>query len=305
MALKVVDDQLGVPTAAPLLAEGLLDMAARRSRCPRVFGILPMKDMHIMAWVCAGNRACGPAGCACRGGVFGCLSHCGASSILERVGRRGPSKQKWGGVGHPLERGAPKVLGVEKRCVNFPPRMTDEALLNEVRAKAQAWTQLPHDEDTRLTVQQWLDGCDDDQSVEKHSSMRFTWICRSARAGFEANGPGHQPHQRHHHCQCHPRLRQPLEKGVRRCVRRTKTPKWQWPATAVTAAKSLPKSPPRSCRPMALSRGSILSCGPLHNCRGRFESWARWGGGGDREPQPLDLQRLQGVRVGWWTGRRT
>ena len=34
-ALKVVDDQLGVPTAAPLLAEGLLDMAARRTSMPQ------------------------------------------------------------------------------------------------------------------------------------------------------------------------------------------------------------------------------------------------------------------------------
>ena len=31
--------------------------------------------------------------------------------------------------------------------------MSDNSLLNEVRAKAQAWTQPPHDEDTRRTVQ--------------------------------------------------------------------------------------------------------------------------------------------------------
>ena len=40
--------------------------------------------------------------------------------------------------------------------------MSDQSLLNEVRAKAQAWTQPPHDEDTRQTVQAWLDTCDTD-----------------------------------------------------------------------------------------------------------------------------------------------
>ena len=38
--------------------------------------------------------------------------------------------------------------------------MSDRSLLNEVRAKAQAWTQPPHDDDTRQTVQAWLDTCD-------------------------------------------------------------------------------------------------------------------------------------------------
>ena len=54
------------------------------------------------------------------------------------------------------------MLGVQKRCLNFDLPMSDQSLLNEVRAKAQAWTQPPHDDDTRQTVQAWLDTCDTD-----------------------------------------------------------------------------------------------------------------------------------------------
>ena len=43
--------------------------------------------------------------------------------------------------------------------------MSDQTLLNEVRAKAQAWTQAPHDASTRHTVQTWLDTCESDSEA--------------------------------------------------------------------------------------------------------------------------------------------
>ena len=83
---------------------------------PREFGILRMKDMlHGMG--SRGNWRVAQLD-ACRGGVIGCLSHCGASTCLS-VWTASPF-EKNGVGGHPLDRGAPKVLGVEKRCVNFP-----------------------------------------------------------------------------------------------------------------------------------------------------------------------------------------
>lgn len=45
--------------------------------------------------------------------------------------------------------------------------MSDQSLLNEVRSKAQSWTQPPHDSDTRLTVQKWLDTCDSDPEARE------------------------------------------------------------------------------------------------------------------------------------------
>jgi phosphoglucomutase len=69
--------------------------------------------------------------------------------------------------------------------------MTEEALLNEVRAKAQAWTKLPHDEDTRLTVQQWLDRCDDDPECREALIDAFYMDLSFGTGGLRGKmGPG-------------------------------------------------------------------------------------------------------------------
>ena len=45
--------------------------------------------------------------------------------------------------------------------------MNDHDLLKEVKAKAQAWTQAPHDEHTQRTVRTWLDTCDQDDDARE------------------------------------------------------------------------------------------------------------------------------------------
>ena len=44
---------------------------------------------------------------------------------------------------------------------------SDQELLVQVKQKAQAWTQAPHDEETRQTVTRWLEGCDEDPALRE------------------------------------------------------------------------------------------------------------------------------------------
>ena len=78
------------------------------------------------------------------------------------------------------------MLGVQERCLNFDHPMSDQSLLNEVRAKAQAWTQPPHDEATRQTVQDWLNTCDTDERAREALIDAFTLICPLEQAASGA-----------------------------------------------------------------------------------------------------------------------
>ena len=69
--------------------------------------------------------------------------------------------------------------------------MSDQSLLNEVRAKAQAWTQPPHDEDTRQTVQAWLDTCDTDDVAREALIDAFYTDLSFGTGGLRGKmGPG-------------------------------------------------------------------------------------------------------------------
>ena len=69
--------------------------------------------------------------------------------------------------------------------------MSDRFLLNEVRAKAQAWTQPPHDEDTRQTVQAWLDTCDTDDVAREALIDAFYTDLSFGTGGLRGKmGPG-------------------------------------------------------------------------------------------------------------------
>jgi len=69
--------------------------------------------------------------------------------------------------------------------------MSDQTLLNEVRAKAQAWTQPPHDDATRATVQAWLDRCDTDASAREALIDAFYTELSFGTGGLRGKmGPG-------------------------------------------------------------------------------------------------------------------
>ncbi|MEC7951272.1 MAG: phospho-sugar mutase, partial [Bacteroidota bacterium] len=69
--------------------------------------------------------------------------------------------------------------------------MSDHSLLNEVRTKAQAWTQPPHDEDTRQTVKVWLDTCDTDEEAREALIDAFYTDLSFGTGGLRGKmGPG-------------------------------------------------------------------------------------------------------------------
>ena len=69
--------------------------------------------------------------------------------------------------------------------------MSDQSLLNEVRAKAQAWTQPPHDEATRQTVQDWLNTCDTDERAREALIDAFYTDLSFGTGGLRGKmGPG-------------------------------------------------------------------------------------------------------------------
>ena len=69
--------------------------------------------------------------------------------------------------------------------------MSDQSLLNEVRTKAQAWTQPPHDEDTRQTVKAWLDTCDTDEEAREALIDAFYTDLSFGTGGLRGKmGPG-------------------------------------------------------------------------------------------------------------------
>ena len=73
--------------------------------------------------------------------------------------------------------------------MGFP--MSDQPLLNEVRAKAQAWTQAPHDERTRQTVQSWLDTCESDSEAREALIDSFYTELSFGTGGMRGKmGPG-------------------------------------------------------------------------------------------------------------------
>ena len=83
------------------------------------------------------------------------------------------------------------MLGVQERCLNFDHPMSDQSLLNEVRAKAQAWTQPPHDEATRQTVQDWLNTCDTDERAREALIDAFYTDLSFGTGGLRGKmGPG-------------------------------------------------------------------------------------------------------------------
>ena len=69
--------------------------------------------------------------------------------------------------------------------------MEDQSLLNDVRTKAQAWTQAPHDDDTRTTVRRWLDTCEQDEEAREALIDAFYTDLSFGTGGLRGKmGPG-------------------------------------------------------------------------------------------------------------------
>ena len=69
--------------------------------------------------------------------------------------------------------------------------MNDQDLLKEVKAKAQAWTQAPHDEHTQRTVRTWLDTCDQDDDAREALIDAFYTDLSFGTGGLRGKmGPG-------------------------------------------------------------------------------------------------------------------
>ena len=69
--------------------------------------------------------------------------------------------------------------------------MEDQSLLNDVRAKAEAWTQAPHDDETRTTVRCWLDTCEQDEEAREALIDAFYTDLSFGTGGLRGKmGPG-------------------------------------------------------------------------------------------------------------------
>ena len=69
--------------------------------------------------------------------------------------------------------------------------MEDHSLLNDVRAKAEAWTQAPHDDETRTTVRCWLDTCEQDEEAREALIDAFYTDLSFGTGGLRGKmGPG-------------------------------------------------------------------------------------------------------------------
>lgn len=69
--------------------------------------------------------------------------------------------------------------------------MNDQDLLKDVKAKAQAWTQAPHDEQTRHTVRTWLNTCDQDEDAREALIDAFYTDLSFGTGGLRGKmGPG-------------------------------------------------------------------------------------------------------------------
>ena len=90
--LKVVNDQHGVPTAVPVLADALLDMAERGADMPQ--GVWHFAHAGHTTWQGFASEIVRVAGMGRSGGTRGDggLSHASRSARLERVGWRTPSR---------------------------------------------------------------------------------------------------------------------------------------------------------------------------------------------------------------------
>ena len=158
-SLSVVNDQHGAsvwrrpsPCGVAKLAKTCLKHLHHRIKAtPRGMAL------QVPSWRWRGRCPC------CQGHVG--LSHRVSSTGLERVGRR-PLEGADGVALRDMARGVGGPLVVQKRCLNLWSH-EDQELLVQVKQKAQAWTQAPHDEETRQTVTRWLEGCDEDPALRE------------------------------------------------------------------------------------------------------------------------------------------
>ena len=147
--------------------------------------------------------------------------------------------------------------------------MSDQSLLNEVRAKAQAWTQPPHDEHTRQTVQAWLDTCDADEDAREALIDAFYTDLSFGTGGLRGKmGPGTNRINATTIANATQGLANHLKK-VHGAPRGVGCIGWPLHATAAIAAKNLPKSRPKCFRQMGLKLGCIQSSDPRHSFLGR------------------------------------
>ena len=83
------------------------------------------------------------------------------------------------------------MLVIEVRCLNFAFKMTEQELLEEVKRKAQAWTQAPHDEETRTLVGKWLERCEEDEEMREQLLDSFYTDLSFGTGGLRGKmGPG-------------------------------------------------------------------------------------------------------------------
>ena len=141
--------------------------------------------------------------------------------------------------------------------------MSDQSLLNEVRAKAQAWTQPPHDEDTRQTVQAWLDTCDTDDVAREALIDAFYTDLSFGTGGLRGKmGPGTNRINATTIANATQGLANHLKKVHGAHPRKDGCIALPSHATAAIEAKNLPKSRPKCWRQMALKLGCILNSDP-------------------------------------------
>ena len=69
--------------------------------------------------------------------------------------------------------------------------MSDQTLLNQVRAKAESWTRAPHDDHTQKVVRGWLDACDADAEAREALIDAFYTDLSFGTGGLRGKmGPG-------------------------------------------------------------------------------------------------------------------
>ena len=182
--------------------------------------------------------------------------------------------------------------------------MEDQSLLNDVRAKAEAWTQAPHDDDTRTTVRRWLDACEQDEEAREALIDAFYTDLSFGTGGLRGKmGPGTN------------RINATtIANATQGLANHLKKVHGEAPADAPWRVAVACDSRHRS-QEFAQITAEVLSANGLKRGFTRTSSHpaavldgARTGrrgrGGRDRESQPFRLQRVQGLRLGWRSGRR-
>ena len=116
-ALRVVDDQFGCPTAVPVLADALLDMALRGADMPQGCGILHTKGtprgMGLRRKSCAWQL-----GCACGARGNGCVPTPRRNALLGACWMAGLCANRWGGR-DPLEDALAQVWALKRPVVEM------------------------------------------------------------------------------------------------------------------------------------------------------------------------------------------